>query len=153
MTTSNSIFASAQRDLLRAVLNRIVPAGGDLTAAGDLGVGDFVEEVAAETSVHRRLFIDGLVQIELAAAERGGAFVTLAAAVQTDVLRAVESRSPAFFQALVTQTYRGYYTNETVFNLLKYRAPNRQDYRPRPFDESLLEPVRQRGPIWVQPPN
>jgi hypothetical protein len=25
------------------------------------------------------------------------------------------------------------------------------DYDPTPLDESLLEPVRQRGPIWVQP--
>ena len=61
----------------------------------------------------------------------------------------MESSAPEFFQYLVTQTYRGYYTNETVASLLSYRAPNRQDYDPLPFDESLLEPVRQRGQIWV----
>ena len=56
---------------------------------------------------------------------------------------------PEFFQELVTQTYRGYYTNPQVFELLQYRAPNRADYDPKPFDESLLEPVRARGQMWT----
>ena len=150
MTIANRIFDDAQRDLLQATLNRIVPADGAMPAAGDLGIAQFIEGVAAERSTARRLFLDGLVQIRLAAAERGGAFSALPAAAQTETLEAVAAAAPEFFQQLVTQTYRGYYTNQTVFDLLQYRAPNRADYAPLPFDESLLEPVRQRGPIWVR---
>ena len=149
MTSNNSILSGAQRHLLSAVLNRIVPASGDMPAAGDLGIADFVASVAAASTGKRRALLDGLVRIELAASERGGLFATLAETAQTDALRAVQASSPEFFQELVTQTYRGYYTNETVCGALGYRPPNREDYDPLPFDESLLEPVRQRGQMWT----
>ena len=149
MTTTNEILSADQRSLLAAALNCIVPAQGEMPAAGDLDIGGFVESVAAGSAESRRRLLEGLVQIDLAAAERGAEFAALSAEAQTDALRAVESSAPEFFQYLVTQTYRGYYTNETVTSLLSYRAPNRQDYDPLPFDDSLLEPVRQRGQIWV----
>lgn len=149
MTTTNDILSEEQRALMTAALNRIVPAVNEMPAAGDVGIGDFVASVAAGSAASRRLLLQGLVQVELAAAERGGAFASLSAELQTDALKSVEATEPAFFQFLVTQTYRGYYTNETVTNLLSYRAPNREGYDPLPFDESLLEPVRQRGQIWV----
>ena len=149
MTTTNDILSSEQRGLMAAVLNRIVPAQNEMPGAGDLGIAGFVESVAGGSPETRRRLLEGLVQIELAAAERGAEFAALSAEAQTDALRAVESSAPEFFQYLVTQTYRGYYTNETVTELLSYRAPNREDYDPLPFDESLLEPVRERGQIWV----
>ena len=149
MTTTNDILSSEQRDLMAAVLNRIVPAQNEMPGAGDLDIGGFVESVAGGSPETRRRLLEGLVQIDLAAAERGDDFAELSAEAQTDALRAVESSAPEFFQYLVTQTYRGYYTNETVTELLSYRAPNREDYDPLPFDESLLEPVRERGQIWV----
>ena len=123
MTTSNNIFDAAQRDLLRAALNRIVPASGDMPGAGDLGVGAFVEGVVAGRGKLRRAFLDGLVQIELAAQQRGGSFISLSPQAQSETLQAIEVAQSEFFQTLVIQTYRGYYTNETVFDLLKYRAP------------------------------
>ena len=149
MTSNNSILSNTQRALLAAVLNRLVPAAAELPAAGDLGIAAFVESVAAGSTGKRRTLMDGLVQIELAANERGGSFTTLGEAAQIDTLRAVAASSPGFFQELVTQTYRGYYTNEAVCGALGYRPPNRDDYDPLPFDESLLEPVRQRGQVWT----
>ena len=149
MTTGITILDDAQRVLLDATLNRIVPAQGDMPGAGDLGIAAFVESVAAGSAAKRRLLMDGLVQIELAAQERGGSFATLSETAQDDALKLVEETNPEFFQELVTQAYRGYYTDKTVCSLLSYRAPNRADYDPLPFDESLLEPVRQRGQIWM----
>ena len=149
MTTSITILDDAQRVLLDATLNRIVPAQGDMPGAGDLGIAAFVESVAAGSAAKRRLLMEGLVQIELAAQERGGSFATLSETAQSDALKLVEETNPEFFQELVTQVYRGYYTDKTVCSLLSYRAPNRADYDPLPFDESLLEPVRQRGQIWT----
>lgn len=150
MKASNTILDGAQRNLLAAVLNRIVPAEGAMPAAGDLGIAAFVESVAAGSSAARRRLLDGLTRIELTANVPGSSFGDLSPAAQDGVLQTVAAASPAFFQELVTQTYRGYYTNESVYNLLSYRAPNREDYRPIPFDESLLEPVRQRGQIWTR---
>ena len=149
MTSNNSILSDDQRAMLSAVLNRIVPAAGAMPAAGDLGITGFVESVAAGSTGKRRTLIDGLIQIELAASELGGSFADLTEVAQVGALQSVEASSPEFFQELVTQTYRGYYTNETVCGALGYRPPNREDYDPVPFDESLLEPVRQRGQIWT----
>ena len=149
MTSTNTILSSAQRALLDAILDRIVPAQGEMPGAGELGIGEFVESVAAGSAETRRILLEGLVQIQLAASERGGDFPLLTADGQVDALRAVESSSPGYFQYLVTQTYRGYYTNESVTELLSYRAPDRENYDPLPFDESLLEPVSQRGQIWT----
>ena len=148
--SGRSILSDTQRSLLAAALNRIVPAAGDMPAAGDLGITKFVESVAAGSTDKRRLLLSALVQVELAASERGGSFTDLSEAAQVDALRAVEASRPEFFQELVTQTYRGYYTNETVCVALGYRPPNREDYDPLPFDQSLLEPVRQRGQIWTE---
>ena len=149
MTSNNTILSDSQRAMLVAVLNCIVPSSGDMPAAGDLGIADFVESVAAAANPKRRLLIEGLVRVELAASERGGSFAALSEAAQYETLRAVESEGSGFFQELVTQTYRGYYTDEAVCGALGYRPPNRPDYDPLPFDESLLEPVRQRGKIWT----
>ena len=154
MSTANrmsgqSILSDVQRAMLAAVLNRIVPAAGDMPAAGDLGIAGFVESVAAGSTGKRRTLVDGLVEIALAASERGGSFAALSEAAQIGALRAVETSSPGFFQELVTQTYRGYYTDETVCRALGYRPPNRDDYDPLPFDQSLLDPVRQRGQVWT----
>ena len=149
MTTTTNILSDEQSALMAAILNRIVPARSEMPGAGDLGISEFVESVAAGSTATRRRLLEGLAQVQLAAAERGDDFQTLPDDAQTDALRSVESAAPEFFQFLVTQTYRGYYTNETVTELLSYRAPNREDYDPLPFDESLLEPVRQRGQVWV----
>ena len=97
MTSNNSILSDAQRSLLAAMLNRIVPAAGEMPAAGDLGIAGFVESVAAGSSGKRRTLMDGLVRIEIAASERGGSFADLSEAAQIDALRSVEASSPEVF--------------------------------------------------------
>ena len=71
MSTSRQVFSPAQRELLDAVLDRIIPPEGDRPGAGALGIGDFVESVAVGEPGLIRLFMQGLAAIEIAAAERG----------------------------------------------------------------------------------
>ena len=97
MTSNNSILSDDQRSMLTAVLNRIVPAVGEMPAAGDLGIAGFVESVAAGSAGKRRTLMGGLIQIELAASERGGSFAALPEAAQVDALRAVEDVEPGVF--------------------------------------------------------
>lgn len=143
------IFTPEQRNTLTAALNRIVPAEDRFPGAGELGGARFVEETVANQLRLRRLFSEGLAQLEIAAAQRGDAgFAALPATAQDDTLRQVEAEQPDFFRELVRQCYNGYYTNPAVFDLIGYTLPAPGDYQPLPFDESLLEPVRQRGQIW-----
>lgn len=149
MAMSPRIFTQEQRDLLTAAFNRIVPAQDNFPGAGDLGSAQFVEQVAARSNQLRRSFGEGMVQLEIAASQQGGeGFAALSPDAQDQALRQVEQELPGFFRELVRQCYNFYYTNTEVFDLIGYRLPDPQDYQPLPFDESLLEPVRQRGQIW-----
>jgi len=151
MTTSNQMFTEAQRELLTSVLNRIVPAEGQFPGAGDLGVAEFVEQAAGESTGLRRLFIEGLTIIAITAMQSAGKeFVELSSGAQDAVLKEVETRNSSFFDTLVRQCYNGYYTNPEVFQLIGYQRKLAHEYNHQPFDESLLEPQRQRQPFWRQ---
>ena len=153
MSTSRQVFSPAQRQLLDAVLDRIIPAEGNRPGAGSVGVGNYVESVAVGEPGLIRLFVQGLAAIEIAAAERGpDGFAALSDEVKDEALRSVEASHSGFFDQLVLQVYSGYYTDLTVFDALGYTLPS----VPTPgaklelLDESLLEAQRQRPPFWTR---
>ena len=149
MTTGTKVFTQEQRDLITAAYNRLVPAQDKFPGAGDLGGAEFVEQVAAKNIVLRRAFGEGLAQLEIAAAQRGSlGFIALSPEQQDDTLRELEASQPVFFREFVRQCYNFYYTNTEIFDLIGYSMPDPQDYQPLPLDETLLEPVRQRGQMW-----
>jgi hypothetical protein len=153
MMPSNRWFSEAQRELLTAALNRIVPPEGPLPGAGDLRLVDFVEGVVGRDTWLQRLFHDGIAQVQIAAARHPGReFSQLSAAAQDATLREVEATLPEFFDALVRQAYSGYYTKPRVFQVIGYSPPNPQPkgYQPELLDERLLEKQRQRAPFWRQ---
>ena len=151
MTTGSRIFTEAQRRLLTEVLNRIIPAEGEFPGAGGLGLAGFVERVAGQSARLRRLFTEGLAQIEIAAFRQHNAqFSELSDGARDSTLREIQTQFPEFFTELLRQCYNGYYTNPRIFELIGYARPAPEEYRPKPFDESLLEPQRQRAPFWRQ---
>ena len=153
MSTSRQVFSPAQRQLLDAVLDRLIPPQENRPGAGSLGIGDFVEGVAVGEPGLTRLFVQGLAGIEIAAAERGaGGFASLSNEAKDETLHAVEQANADFFDQLVLQTYNGYYSNLTVFEAIGYNLPS----VPSPgakldlLDETLLEAQRQRPPFWTR---
>ncbi len=146
-----SFFVGGQRDLLIAILNRIVPASGDFPGAGDLGVAEFVDGVVGDSALLKRVFLEGLAQVEIDSdAEHSKDFGELSDDQKDSILRKVESSFPEFFQALVQQTYRGYYSDSRIVTLLglEARPPQPLGYEMEPFDMSLIEPVKKRGQIY-----
>ena len=129
MGTSRQVFSPAQRELLDAVLDRIIPPQENRPGAGSLGIGDFVEGVAVGEPSLVRMFVQGLAAIEIAAAERGpGGFTELPKEQRDAVLQAVEQSHSEFFEQLVLQVYNGYYTNLTVstrWDIISLRLPSR----------------------------
>ena len=153
MSTSRQVFSPAQRQLLDAVLDRIIPPQENRPGAGSVGVGDFVESVAVGEPGLIRMFVQGLATIEIAAAEQGpGGFTSLSTEGRDAALKATEQSHPDFFDQLVLQVYNGYYTNLTVFDAIGYTLPP----SPEPggklalLDETLLEAQRQRAPFWTR---
>ncbi len=149
MSPSRQVFSPAQRRLLDAALDRIIPPDGNRPGAGTLGIGDYVESVAAGEPGLIRLFVQGLSAIDIAGA---GGFVALPDEAKDEALRSVENSLPDFFEQLILHVYSGYYSDLTVFNAIGYNLPS----APVPgvklelLDETLLEAQRQRPPFWTR---
>ena len=151
MTTGSGFLNRPQRENLALALDRLIPPSETMPGAGALGLADFVEKAVAGSPRSRRLFTDGLTQLEIAAAQRGGPpFAQLDGPAQDSVLQELQQQQSLFFDALLRQCCNGYYTNPQVLDLIGYQAPNPADYQYQPLDETLLEPQRQRAPFWTQ---
>jgi hypothetical protein len=143
-----TFLVEAQRALLAGVLDRIVPPEGRLPGAGALGVADYIDGVVGKSAELKRLFAQGLAQVEIASrAMHSSVFATLSAEQKDAVLHHVEASEPRFFEALVRQTYNGYYTNARVLKLLglEARPPQPRGYHVEMGDFSLIESVKKRG--------
>jgi hypothetical protein len=105
---------AARRDLLTLVLDTLVPAGDGFPAAGAVAL-DHVLAMAAASPDLDRLLAEGLRAVETAGLAGGAAgFAGLGSDGREHVLRRVELSHAEFFEALVRQTYDGYYTHPTV---------------------------------------
>ena len=155
MPLDDQVFTQAQREVLTAVLNRIVPPGPSRPGAGDLALGQFIEGVAAQKPRLRRLFNDGLRLIDITASTQGSpAFLALSDDAKDATLRQVETTSTECFDQLVLQAYNGYYTHPTVFQQLDYipGSNHASGQPPELLDESLLEQQRKLPPFWRETP-
>lgn len=148
-----SFFTDTQRELLHAILNRIIPASGSFPGAGDLGIASYIDKVIGQSVELRRLFAQGLAQIEIICQPPPGQeFSDLPDRQKDTVLLQVEATNPEFFGALVTHTYSGYYSDPAVIRLLglEVRPPQPQGYKLEPLDLGLLDTIRQRGLLYKQ---
>ena len=150
-----STFVDTDRRLLARVLNRLLPAGEGLPAAGDLGVAAYVEDAIGRDPAQRRLFLEGFGAIAATChARHGKAFEDAAERDQDDVLREVQCTRPEFFDALLVHTYSGYYSNPGIISLLGLEVwpPQPHGHHLDPFDPSLLHIVKRRPPLYRPAP-
>ena len=140
-------FSDDQRELVARVQDRIIPPNDKMPGGGEIAV-ESLDGYAGSSPQRKRLFGDGLLQIEAEASRRfSREFLGLTGGQQDEVLQQVESGHPVFFDQLVRQTYNGYYTNPGVVELLglESRPPQPVGYRVDAGDLSLVERVKQRG--------
>ena len=143
-----SVFVERELTLLGSVLDRIIPPHEKLPGAGELGVADHIASVVGRSVASRRLFIDGLAEIGIVSHRRySKEFVDLAGEEKDEVLRAVESDEPDFFDALVQHTYNGYYTSQKIIPLigLEARPPQPRGHSLETGNLALIENVKKRG--------
>lgn len=143
--------------LLGALLDTIIPSGrgGELPAAGALGVADFLATRVKDTEGLGDHIANLLKTLSAVTVEHGsGPFHNLDAATREDLAKKVEARLPEAFKLLVVQTYTGYYTRPEVtvhFGTGPY-PPHPHGHELPPDDpedlKSLLEPVRMRGKCY-----
>ena len=140
-----------QRALLGAILDSVVPANGNISGAGGLGVAEYVEGFAGLMPSTRNLLSKGLKAVDATSARKYSSnFIDLPDGDKVDVLKQVESENTAFFDFIVQWTYAGYYTHSSVVraNTLPQLPPQPEGFEMGEFDTSLLENVRKRGKVY-----
>ena len=121
-------------DLLATVLDRLLPAVGELPGAGGLGLAAGIPGVTSAP------VLDALPP----------GFAAQAKEEQVTALRAVEAAAPAAFAVLVKAAYTAYYADRRVLAAIETatgyaaRPPQPLGYELEPFDPALLEVVRNR---------
>ena len=141
---------AAQRDLLTAVLDTLVPAAGDFPGAGAVAV-DHVLAIAAELADLASLLALGLQKVEEAARSAGAPeFGRLDADGRETVLRHVERGHVDFFEALVRHTYDGYYGHPIIVARLGLDPGplHPRGHRIESRDAPDLARVIARGPLY-----
>ena len=145
-----TFFSEAQRSLVTAMLDRLIPRQGKHPGAGEIGVADYLDGAVAESSSLRRLFSDGLHTVQSTAHKLGADFQDLTPDQQDEVLSKIEADHSDFFARLVMLTYNGYYTNPTALESLGLdpRPPQPRGYVVEAGDLSSLEAVVRRGQAY-----
>ncbi len=146
-------FTPEQRATLDALMELMIPASrdGSMPSAASLGL---YADPGALPGPARAHFERGLAALEAAAArDHGQAFATLSSDQALALIERFRRDDPPFINALTVHTMARYVQHDQVMRLL--------GLEPRPHwplghevpegDWSLLEAVRQRGPIWRSP--
>ena len=136
-------------ETIKAMLDCLIP--GDASgwpAAGQHGLAGRFQELLES------LFEEAESYLATVLAGLPDDFPAQGADHQTALLTALESAQPEAFEAVLKACYAAYYTDPEIRRILEEktgyeaRPPQPEGYQLPPFDESLLEPVRARGPIW-----
>jgi hypothetical protein len=145
-----------RRALLRQVLDEIIPpsSDGSFPGAGELGVGERMEEMLADQPDSGRIIEQSLATAgRLAESRHPYGFGGLSGSERESLLREVEVAQPASFGALVMCAYLVYYSDRRITERLGVRNPPQPDgYDLEPGDLSLLDPVRARPKLWRDAP-
>lgn len=135
-------------DLLVVLLDTLLPGdGADWPAAGQHGLAAKTRDMAALQPGGPDALGDMLAMLPADFAARDQAD-------RETALQRIENDRPETFDRVVTAAYNAYYTDPGIRDVIERltgyenRPPQPLGYELPPFDESLLDQVRARGPIW-----
>ena len=150
MTTTTASIpvppTAREQGSLRVLVGTMIPASTryEVPGADDEAIfADIVRSLGRDTQVVRRAIA---VLDELA----GGSLADCPAQARDDAIACFRSEHPALATTLVAVTVRCYYRDDRVMRSIgmELRPPYPKGFEIEQGDWSLLEPVRQRGPIW-----
>lgn len=133
---------------LVALLDTLLPGdGGDWPAAGAHGLAPRLAEMAGALPGGREALAEVLGALPAGFAEAG-------AEAREAAMTGIEAARPEAVALVVTAAYDVYYTDPGVRAVIarvtgyEARPPQPEGHALPPFDASLLDAVRARGPLW-----
>ena len=139
-------MASQHSRLLEAIMDRMIPAVGDLPSAGQMGLIDEIVQLATKQKRFENLFHSAIAAFESNITD----FLTSSESVQDGNLKTFESNNPEHFNTIRTIVYIVHYKDSRVHKRIGWdgQPPQPQGYEMDPWDESVLENARKREPFW-----
>ena len=156
MPTKEGTLTDSDKRNMRVVMDRLVPAVDDLPGAGSMGLLDEVERMATEHDRYRVSLVRFLDALTLdMSVEAEGGFLALSGEQQDEAIREIEESIAKDFANVLEVVYLAYYSKPEVHSRIGWRTGPLQPlgFTLPPFDESILENVRQREPFWKQSPD
>lgn len=144
--TGQSTANDVNEGVLAAILDRLIPAVGDLPSAGQMGLASEVIRLAGQQDRFRGLFVGAMQAFEL----HNPAFVAMGGDEQDQAISSFEADSPRQFGVLRDIGYIVYYRETAVHKRIGWesRPPQPEGNVMTPWDESVLENIRNRTPFW-----
>jgi hypothetical protein len=141
------VFEGHERSLLAIVADEIIPAGGGMPAASQVGCVDYLERIASRSpklakELKRILRLtDRLSQTRFQAT-----FGDMVHDQRLKLLHEMEWRTVDLFKALRDSVYEAYYEQPEVWRLIGYQfyATDGIGPTPAPFDPQILTEVFKR---------
>lgn len=142
-----------QRRALTPLLDGYIPrsADGTMPGAGELGIAADLDEALQRVPAMHAMVVASLAALDRLAQARGAArFTALSAEQQAEVMSELSCTEDAFPPMLMLYTFGCFYKHPRILAHygLEARPPHPKGYEIEPFDPSLLDPVRRRGPIY-----
>jgi hypothetical protein len=146
--TNNSSSANINEKLLTAILDRLIPAVGDVPSAGKMGLSTEIVRLSGQQARFQGIFNNAMQMFELVNSE----FILLDSADQDTAIRNFESNKPELFKSLLTISYIVYYKDARVHKRIGWsgRTPQPEGNTMEPWDDSILDTQRKREPFWRQ---
>lgn len=127
------VLSVAERGALHTAMDQIIPAGDGMPSASEAGGLEYLDRIARQ-------------EPEVANQLRA----LLAELKKRKTLTEFEAKDPENFAHLRDYVYEAYYTQPRIWKLVGYQDYPTDHAGPHlpPFDESLLEPVRNRPRLY-----
>ena len=153
MSDGGRAFTAEQEDVLRALLDEVIPPSPDgrLPGAGALDLIGHVARTVRQTPMLAPVVEYGLSAIaELAGTRSPDGWAGLSRTERAALLAEFAAGDQLFMPALLFLAYSGYYQDPRVVEALglEARPPHPTGYAMEAFDTTLLDAVRRRGKIY-----
>ncbi len=153
---SSSVFDRHQRELLRAAMDEIIPAGDGMPAASEAGGVEYLDQLARTAPDIKKELAKSLAALqEISRKQLAKDFLLLAPANRVEALKKLEKQKPPqLFTKLRDYVYEAYYTQPQVWKLIGYEFYPTNQHGPhmKPFDDAVLAEVRRKPKFYREVP-
>jgi hypothetical protein len=144
--STNITKTQIDESILKAMLDRLIPAVDDLPSAGQMELVDEIVRLSGQQSRFQGIFESAMKTF----ANTTPDFTSKSGSEQDDSIRKFESEQPESFDSILTISYIVYYKDDRVHKRLGWsgNTPQPNGNEMEPWDESVLDNMRTRKPFW-----